>query len=61
MDLKCALTTRLNKAGKPYECIVIKLTDTYEKLVFLEEAEKELVKLSNVKVDNNTTINPFNV
>ena len=45
MDLICSLTTKLKKDGTPYEVIVIKLTDTYEKLVFLEPAEKELVKL----------------
>ena len=58
MDLKCSLTTKLNKEGKPYEVIVIKLTDTYEKLVFLDPAERELVKLSNKKEE---TTNPFNV
>lgn len=47
MDLKCQLVTRTSKEGKPYEVIVIQLTDTYEKLVFLDTAEKELVKMSN--------------
>lgn len=56
MDLKCRLETRTSKEGKPYEVIAIKLTDTYEKLVFLDSAEKELIKLSN-----NTTpfVDPF--
>ena len=62
MDLKCSLETRLNKEGKPYEVIVIKLTDNVDKLVFLEPAEKELVKLFYI---NNKpaeeTINPFNI
>ena len=58
MDLKCALTTKLNKEGKPYEVIVIKLTDNYEKLVFLDNAEKELVKLAQSKEQ---TTSPFNV
>lgn len=46
-DLKCSLVTResTKKAGSFYECIVIKITDTYEKVVFLEPAEQELVKL----------------
>lgn len=47
MELKCSLETRTSKEGKPYEVIVIKLTDTYEKLVFLDNAEKELIKVSN--------------
>ena len=46
IDLQCSLETRLNKDNKPYEVLVIKLTDTYEKLVFLDNAEKELVKIS---------------
>lgn len=47
MDLKCRLETRTSKEGKPYEVVVIKLTDTYEKLVFLDSAEKELIKMTN--------------
>lgn len=46
MDVKCSLETRTSKEGKPYEVLVIKLTDTYEKLVFLDSAEKELLRLS---------------
>lgn len=61
MELKCSLTTRLNKEGKPYEVIVIKLTDNYEKLVFLESAEKELVKLAYDKKDEEKPVNPFNI
>ena len=45
MDVKCRLETRTSKEGKPYDVLVIKLTDTYEKLVFLDSAEKELLKL----------------
>jgi len=55
MDVKCRLETRTSKEGKPYEVLVIKLTDTYEKLVFLDSAEKELIKMSN----DNTPYNPF--
>lgn len=46
MDVKATLEERTSKAGKPYNVIVIKLTDTYEKLVFLEKAEEELLKAS---------------
>lgn len=57
MDLKCSLTTKLKKDGTPYEVIVIKLTDTYEKLVFLEQAEKELLKLAHKQ--ESTINNPY--
>ena len=33
------------KTGKPYKVLVIKLTPTYDKLVFLERAELELLNL----------------
>ena len=62
MDLKCQLVTRLNKEKQPYEVIVIKLTDTYEKLVFLDSAEKELVKIAqSVKTNTSTEqlVHPF--
>ena len=47
-DLKCSLVTResTKKPGSYYECIVIKITDSYEKVVFLEPAEQELIKIS---------------
>lgn len=38
------LETRTSKAGKTYTVLVIKLTPTYEKLVFLDKAEIELIK-----------------
>ena len=46
MDVKATLETRTSKKGKPYQVIVIKLTDTSEKLVFLSNAEIELLKLT---------------
>ena len=43
-QLNCTLETRMSsKTNKPYQCIVIKLTDTYEKLVFLTSAELALL------------------
>ena len=45
------LETRVSKKGSEYQVIVIKLTPTYEKLVFLENAELELLNISN----NSTT------
>lgn len=38
------LEQRTSKSGQPYTCLVVKLTPTYEKLVFLSQAELELLK-----------------
>lgn len=47
IEVRATLETRVSKkTGKPYQCLVIKLTDTYEKLVFLDTAEIELVNLT---------------
>lgn len=46
-NFTCSLETRISKKkGTEYQVLVIKLTDTYEKLVFLEPAEIELLKLN---------------
>ena len=48
MKVDCTLETRTSeKKGTQYQVLVIKLTPTYEKLVFLEKSEVELLKLSN--------------
>lgn len=49
MEFKCTLETRKSKNGNDYEVIVIKLTEKLEKLVFLEPAELELLKMCNEK------------
>lgn len=46
-EFKATLETRTSKKGNEYEVLVIKLTDKLEKLVFLEPAELELIKLNN--------------
>lgn len=49
-NVPCKLETRKSeKTGKDYKVIVIKLTSTYEKLVFLDKAEMELLNFSGVK------------
>ena len=48
-EFKATLETRTSKKGSQYEVLVIKITDNIEKLVFLEPAELELLKLSNSK------------
>lgn len=44
IDIKATLETRTSQKGNEYQVLVIKLTDSYEKLVFLEKAEIELLK-----------------
>lgn len=45
MKVNASLETRHSeKSGNDYQVIVIKLTPTYEKLVFLDKAEIELLK-----------------
>lgn len=45
MDLKAKLVEKESKKGNKYLCIEIKISDTYTKTVFLEQAELELIKL----------------
>lgn len=54
-DVKATLETRTSQKGNEYQCVVIKLTDTYEKVVFLEKAELELLNLTT----NSKTFDPF--
>lgn len=42
--IDCRLEERTSKKGNTFMCLVIKLTDNYEKLVFLTSAEIELIK-----------------
>lgn len=47
MPLDCKLVNRTNKEGLQYQCIEIYLTENYKKVVFLDNAEKELILLSH--------------
>ena len=48
IEVRATLETRVSKkSGKTYQCLVIKLTDTYEKIVFLDNAEVELIKMND--------------
>ena len=49
MELKATLETKTSKSGNTYQCIVIKLTNDYEKTVFLDKAELALLKLNGVE------------
>lgn len=47
IEVRATLETRISKkSGKPYQCLVIKLTANYEKVVFLDNAEVELLKMN---------------
>lgn len=54
-DVKATLETRTSKKGNEYQCVVIKLTDTYEKVVFLDKPELELLNLTT----SSKTFDPF--
>lgn len=45
--IKCNLVEKVSKSGNNYLCLEIFLTETYKKVVFLDKAEIELLKLSN--------------
>lgn len=48
-DIKATLETRVSSKGNEYTCVVIKITDKIEKLVFLSESELELIRINNSK------------
>ncbi len=51
IKVNATLETRTKKDGSgTYQAIVIKLSDNIEKLVFLKEAELELLKMTNNKL-----------
>lgn len=43
-DLKATLVKKTSKKGNDYECVMIELTPNYNKVVFLDDAELELLK-----------------
>lgn len=48
-DLKATLVKKTSKKGNYYECVMIELTPNYQKVVFLEDAELELLKICDNK------------
>lgn len=45
MKLNAELVTKTSKDGKPYTCILVHLAPNYDKVVFLTNAEIELIKV----------------
>lgn len=48
-NLKATLVKKTSKKGNDYECVMIELTPNYQKVVFLEDAELELLKFCDNK------------
>lgn len=48
-DLKATLVKKTSKKGNDYECVMIELTPNYQKVVFLDDAELELLKFCDNK------------
>ena len=46
MKLNAVLVEKVSKKGTPYLCVEISITDKIKKVVFLDEAELELIRLS---------------
>lgn len=51
MEVRATLEDRVSQKGTSYKVVVLKLTDTYEKLIFLDKAELELLALYNDEPD----------
>ena len=50
MDLNAKLEKRISKkSGNYYYCIVVKIADDYDKIIFLDKAEVKLIELLNRK------------
>ena len=45
MNFVSTLELKKSAKGNEYYCIVIKFSDNYEKVVFLDKAEIELIKI----------------
>lgn len=47
MNVKAVLVERISKKGNKYTCIEVYITNNIKKIVFLNDAELELLRLSN--------------
>lgn len=45
MNVNCQLVEKTSQKGNKYICLEISLSDTYKKVVFLDNAEIELLKV----------------
>lgn len=49
MNLQCQIVEKTSQKGNKYICLEIYITKEYKKVVFLDSAEVELIKLANSK------------
>ena len=47
IKLNCTFEERTSKEGKVYKCVVIKLSENYEKIIFLNAPEIALLENSH--------------
>jgi len=47
-NLDCRVEKKVSKSGNEYYALVINITDTYEKVVFLDTRDVEILRLSNI-------------
>jgi len=45
MNVKCQLVEKTSQKGNKYICLEISLSENYKKVVFLDNAEVELLKV----------------
>ena len=48
MKVDTIIVEKTSKAGKPYKALEVTINDKIKKLVFLTDAELELIKLTSV-------------
>ena len=54
-ELKATLVKRTSKKGNDYECVMVQLTPTYQKMVLLEKSELELLKAVKEDTDSKSS------
>lgn len=54
-ELKATLVKRTSKKGNDYECVMVQLTPTYQKMVLLEKSELELLKALKEDTDSKSS------
>lgn len=47
MNFNCQIVEKTSSKGNKYICLEIQITKDYKKVVFLDSAEVELIKLAN--------------
>lgn len=47
MNVKAVLVERTSKKGNKYTCVEVYITNNIKKIIFLNDAELELLRLSN--------------